>query len=51
MGLETKTIAKSGKIRQADVMEAAAKQNFGPSKNAAFDDHLSSLRFARKKTG
>ncbi len=36
-------------VRQADVMEAAASGKFGPSKTAAFDDHHSSMRFARKR--
>jgi hypothetical protein len=37
-------------IRQADVMHTTAKENFGPSKSAAFDDRFSSMRFARKRT-
>lgn len=36
-------------IGQTDVMQSAQQRGWGPSKTAAFDETLSSMRFARKK--
>ncbi|MEM7453344.1 MAG: hypothetical protein AAF456_03205 [Planctomycetota bacterium] len=36
-------------ITQGDVMKTMKQIGFGPSKTAAFDDHLSSMRYAKKR--